>query len=107
MSSQDSESTYVRKPERLQRKEHCKPWSIDQAGGNVTVSWQSVAGVNYFLERCTNLSSLSTLTNSVIGGTNMVLVASNIAGQAVTTTCADTNATGRGPFFYRVGVRYP
>ena len=28
-------------------------------------------------------------------------------GQTNTTTCADTNATGAGPFFYRVGVEWP
>jgi len=77
------------------------------ASSNVTVSWQSVAGVNYVLHRSTNLSSLLTPTNSVFGGTNRVLVATNIVGQPVTTTCADTNATGAGPFFYRVGVKYP
>lgn len=31
--------------------------SATRAGANVTVSWQSVAGVNYFLERSTNLSA--------------------------------------------------
>ena len=31
--------------------------SASPAGTNVTVSWQSVAGVNYFLERSTNLSA--------------------------------------------------
>ncbi len=62
---------------------------------NATVSWQSVAGVNYFLERSANLSSPFTL------------LASNIVGQASTTTYADTNGTGAGPFFYRVGVKSP
>ncbi len=81
--------------------------SAATAGGNVTVRWQSVAGVNYFLERSTSPTAWLTPTNTVFGGTNMVLVATNIVGQAVTTTCADTNATGAGPFFYRVGVKYP
>jgi len=64
---------------------------------NVTVSWQSVAGVNYFLERSTNLSPPSAF----------ILLATNISGQSVTTTYADTSALGTGPFFYRVGVSVP
>jgi hypothetical protein len=28
----------------------------------------------------------------------------NLVGQPDTTTCIDTDAIGRGPFFYRVGV---
>lgn len=62
-------------------------------GMAVTVTWQSVVGVNYFLEGCGNLASPFTLS------------ATNIVGQAGTTSYADTNATGAGPFFYRVGVR--
>ena len=60
---------------------------------NATVTWQSVAGVNYFLERSANLAAPFTL------------LATNIVGQASTTSYADTNATGAGPFFYRVGVK--
>jgi hypothetical protein len=62
---------------------------------NVTVTWQSVAGVNYFLERSANLAAPFTL------------LATNILGQAGTTSYADTNAAGKGPFFYRVGIRSP
>jgi hypothetical protein len=64
---------------------------------NVTVSWHSVAGVNYFLERSTNLSQPLAFTS----------LATNIPGQSVTTTYADTDALGTGPFFYRVGVSVP
>ena len=60
---------------------------------NVTVSWQSVAAVNYFLERSGDLESPFTL------------LVTNILGQAGTTSYADTNATGAGPFFYRVGAK--
>ena len=60
---------------------------------NVMVSWQSVAGVNYFLQRSTNLASPFTL------------LATNVVGQTGTTSCADTNATTTGPVFYRVGVQ--
>jgi hypothetical protein len=69
--------------------------SAARAESNVTVSWQSVAGVNYLLERSASLSSPFTLTGT------------NIVGQTGTTTYADTNAIGGGPFFYRVGVKYP
>ena len=69
--------------------------SATPRGTNVTVSWQSVAGVNYSLKRSANLASPFTL------------VATNILGQAGTTTYGDTNATGAGPFFYRVGVNSP
>ncbi len=64
-------------------------------GTNATVTWQSVAGVNYSLERSANLAS------------PFMLLATNIVGQAGTTSYADTNATGAGPFFYRVGVKSP
>ena len=69
--------------------------SAASAGTNATVTWQSVAGVNYHLERTTNMGSL------------FALVATNVMGQAGTTTYADTNAIGAGPFFYRVGVQCP
>jgi hypothetical protein len=64
-------------------------------GTNATVKWQSVAGVNYFLERSANLTAPFTLLST------------NIVGQASTTSYADTNGTGAGPFFYRVGVDHP
>ena len=69
--------------------------SAAPTGTNGTVTWQSVAGVNYSLERSPNLRSPFTL------------MATNILGQPGTTTCTDTNATGAGPVFYRVGVNPP
>jgi hypothetical protein len=62
---------------------------------NATVTWRSVAGVNYFLERTANPVAPFTL------------LATNILGQAGTTSYGDTNAAGKGPFFYRVGIRWP
>ena len=69
--------------------------SAAPAGTSVTVSWQSVSGVSYFLERSANLAS------------PFALLATNITGQPGTTSYADTNAAGAGPFFYRVGVKSP
>jgi len=58
------------------------------------VSWQSEAGVNYFLERSTNLTASPAF----------VPLATNLPGQTGTTSFTDTNAAGTAPFFYRVGV---
>jgi len=66
-------------------------------GTNVTVTWQSVAGVNYFLERSTDLSA----------SPPFALLATNIVGQAATMTYTDTNAASLAPLFYRVGVNPP
>jgi hypothetical protein len=62
---------------------------------NVTVTWQSVAGVNYFLDRSTNLLGPAPVFTPVAAG---------IPGQDGTTSYFDTNAIGTGPVFYRVGV---
>jgi len=61
----------------------------------VSVTWQSVSGVNYFIQRSTNLLSpaFSTILSNIVGG------------QGATTTHLDTGAVGPGPFFYRVGVK--
>jgi hypothetical protein len=61
------------------------------------VTWQSVYGINYFLERATNLS----------GPPGFRLLATNIAGESGTTSYSDTNTIGTVPQFYRVGVSTP
>jgi len=63
-------------------------------GADVTVTWQSVAGVTYFLERSTNLSDNPPFT----------LLSPPLPGQPGTTTYTDTNAASLAPLFYRMGV---
>jgi hypothetical protein len=62
---------------------------------NVAVIWQSVAGVNYFIVRGTNIAVSGSFST----------IATNIAGQPGTTTYADTNSFGTGSIFYRVGAQ--
>jgi hypothetical protein len=70
---------------------------ISSASGvpGVSVAWQSVGGVTYFLQRSTNL-----LASPIFSS-----LKSNIVGQVNATTYTDTTATNDGPYFYRVGVQ--
>jgi len=60
-----------------------------------TVAWQSVVGLTYVVARSSNAAAPFTL------------LATNIPGTAGVTSYTDTNATEKGPFFYRVGVKAP
>jgi PKD repeat protein len=68
--------------------------SASRTNTNVTVTWQSVAGVTYFLERSVNLGASPPFT----------LLATAIPGQPGTTSYTDTTAASFTPLFYRVGV---
>lgn len=60
----------------------------------VSVQWQGVSGITYYLQRSTQLSLQSFSS-----------VQSNLVGQAGVDTFLDTNAPSAGPVFYRVGVQ--
>jgi hypothetical protein len=61
----------------------------------VTVRWRGVYGRTYFLECSPDLNLQP----------GFAIIQSNIAGRNGTISFADTNATGPGPYFYRVRVQ--
>jgi hypothetical protein len=68
--------------------------SATSDGTNVTVRWQSVAGVSYFLERSTDLTATPPFTP----------LATDLPGQTGTYTFTDTNTVALPRLFYRLGV---
>jgi hypothetical protein len=71
--------------------------SPSNSPSGIVVQWQSVNTRSYFLNRSTNLAASPSFVN----------VATNLVGQAGTTSYTDTNALGAGPYFYRIGVQPP
>lgn len=71
--------------------------STSSSEAGVTLSWQSVTDREYYVERADGIG----------GQVSFVTVATNIVGLTNATSYVDTNASGRGPFFYRVGVETP
>ncbi len=69
--------------------------SLSNDVSGLTITWQSVSNVPYYVQRSTNLSAQPPFASIV----------SNIVGQTGTISFTDTNAAGNGPFFYRVGVQ--
>ena len=67
------------------------PGGRDPSG--ITLSWQSVTNVVYYIQRSTNMTAAFSS------------IKSNIVGQAGITTNLDTTASGLRPFYYRVGVQ--
>jgi hypothetical protein len=65
----------------------------DNSAGFV-LTWESQNTRLYYVQRSEDLARREFPT-----------IQSNIVGQAGTTSYTDTNAVGRGPFFYRVGVK--
>lgn len=63
-------------------------------GTTLTVSWQSVATRNYWIERATELPPSGTF----------IKIAESIAGQPGIMSYADTTATNAEHVFYRIGV---
>jgi len=71
--------------------------SVSSDGSDVTVRWQSVEGMNYLLERSTDLGASPAFKP----------VATGLPGQFSSTTYTDTDASALAPLFYRVGPYTP
>jgi hypothetical protein len=68
--------------------------AVTNSSSGATITWQSVSGVNYFVQRGTDLGTQPVFST----------IQSSVVGQAGTTSYADTTATNSSAFYYRVGV---
>lgn len=69
--------------------------SVLASGGDMKLTWRSVAGLNYFVECSTNLPIQA----------SFVRISNDIPGQNGTTSYTHTNAVATQALFYRVGIR--
>jgi hypothetical protein len=69
--------------------------TISNDASGLTVTWQSVSGVRYILERSLDLGAQPPF----------FVLSTNVVGLVDTTSYTDTNAVGSGPLYYRVGVQ--
>jgi hypothetical protein len=72
-----------------------KMLSVAPSGPGAVVTWQSVSGINYYLQRSANPAAPSGFSS----------IQSNIVGQASSTSFTDPAAPTPGPAYYRVGVQ--
>jgi hypothetical protein len=69
--------------------------SLTNSVSGVTVTWQSVVGLTYYVQRSTNLMMQPAFSS----------IQSNIISKATVTSYTDRSATNSGQYYYRVGVQ--
>ncbi|PWU22026.1 MAG: hypothetical protein C5B50_00265 [Verrucomicrobia bacterium] len=67
-----------------------------QSGSGVTLTWQSVSGKTYFVQRSTNLLQQPAF----------ISIQTGIPGQPGMSSFTDTSANPQAPCFYRIGIEH-